>query len=365
MLEESMDRVADLVRGQPPRPIRARLGSLARREPEDPFGEVAIGAALEERESAVRQPPNVVRLRRRDLRERRKLDAEPRTGGRKLAEQRELQLVVGGFGLLGLESALLGPWLVPIDRENESCVVALQLDRRVARLDDRVVGVEPVEHPADRRRSVGGAPGIDRAGDDETVDRARHRDVVEAKPLGMLLLARGLLHLVPAEHRLAAAPCGVHHAEPEATVRKRDDLVRPARAADVAPRVRDDHDLELEPLGRVDRQQPNRASALLLGNGLELLRAERILLAHETDEAGDVCTANRLVVPREAPELAQVGEAPAAVPTGQDGQVVVVLADDPLTESLESHAGRCAHESLVPLEEGAKQALVALGQVLG
>ena len=181
----------------------------------------------------------------------------------------------------------------------------------------------------------------------------------------MLLLARGLLHLVPAEHRLAAAPCGMHHAEPETTVRKRDDLVRPARAADVAPCVRDDHDLELEPLGRVDRQQPNRASALLLGNGLELLRAERILLAHETDEAGDVCTANRLVVPREAPELAQVGEAPAAVPTGQNGQVVVVLAHDPLTESLESHAGRCAHESLVPLEEGAKQALVALGQVLG
>ena len=98
VLEEPMDGVADLVRGQPPGPVRARLGSLARREPEDALGEVAIGAALEERESAVRQPPNVVRLRRRDLRERRKLDAEPRTGGRKLAEERELQLVVGGFG---------------------------------------------------------------------------------------------------------------------------------------------------------------------------------------------------------------------------------------------------------------------------
>ena len=228
-----------------------------------------------------------------------------------------------------------------------------------------VVGVEPVEHPADRRRAVGGAPGIDRAGDDETVDRARHRDVVEAEPLGMLLVALGLPHLLEAEHRLPVAPCRVHHAEPETTVRERDDLVRPARAADVAPCVRDDHDLELEPLGRVDRQQPNRASALLLGDRLELLRAERVLLAHEADEAGDVRTANRLVVAREAPELAQVGEAPAAVPAGEDGQVVVVLADDPLAERLESHAGRCAHESLVPLEEGAKQALVARGQVLG
>jgi hypothetical protein len=155
------------------------------------------------------------------------------------------------------------------------------------------------------------------------------------------------------------------HAEPKATVRERDDLIRSARAADVAPCVRDDHDLELEPLCRVDRQQPNRASAFLLGDRLELSCAERILLAHEADEAGDVCTADRLVIPREAPELAQVGEAPAAVPTGQNCQVVVVLADDALTESLEPHAGRCTHESLVPLEEGAKQPLVALGQLLG
>ena len=201
-----MDGVADLGRGQPRRPVRARGGSLARREPENALGEVAVRAALEERECAVRQSPNVVRLRRRDLRERRKLDAEPRTGGRKLAEERELQLVVGSC--LGLGGALLGAWLVPIDRENETRFVALELDRRVARLDDRVVGVEPIEHPADRRRSVGGAPGIDRPRDDEAVDRARHRDVVEAKPLGMLLLARGLLHLVPAEHWLATPRVG-------------------------------------------------------------------------------------------------------------------------------------------------------------
>jgi hypothetical protein len=135
VLEEPMDGVADLVRGQPPASVRARGSSLARREPENALGEIAVGAALEERECAVRQSPNVVRLRRRNLRERRKLDAEPRTGGRELAEERELQLVVGSC--LGLGGALLGAWLVPIDRENETRFVALQLDRRVARLDDR------------------------------------------------------------------------------------------------------------------------------------------------------------------------------------------------------------------------------------
>ena len=151
----------------------------------------------------------------------------------------------------------------------------------------------------------------------------------------------------------------MHHAEPETAVGERDDLVRPARPADVAPRVGDDHDLELEPLRRVDRQQPNGASALLLGDGLELLRAERVLLANEADEARDICAANRLVVAREAAELAQVREPAAAVPTGENGEVVVVLAEDPLAERLEPDAGRCAHESLVALEEGAQQALVA------
>ena len=110
----------------------------------------------------------------------------------------------------------------------------------------------------------------------------------------------------------------MHHAEPEAPVRERDDLVGAARAADVAPGVRDDHDLELEPLRRVDREQPNRASALLLGDGLELLRAERILLADEADEAGDVGAADRLVVAREAPELAEVREPAASRPSARE-----------------------------------------------
>mgnify|MGYP003694791361 CR=1 FL=1 len=96
--------------------------------------------------------------------------------------------------------------------------------------------------------SVGRASGVDRAGDDQTVDRPRHRDVVETKPLG-LAPARAPpraprpkpntgLRLPP-----RVRPCGTRSARPRAR------RSRPARAAaDVAPCVRDDHDLELEPL---------------------------------------------------------------------------------------------------------------------
>ena len=138
----------------------------------------------------------------------------------------------------------------------------------------------------------------------------------------------------------------------------------PARPADVTPRVGDDHDLELEPLGRVDRQQANRSAALLLGDRLELPRAERVLLADEADEARDVRAADRLVVAREASELADVREAAGPVPAREHGEVVVVLRDDALAQLLESDAGRRAHEALVALEERPEQALVALGEPL-
>ncbi len=104
VLEESMHRIADLVARKPAR-ARATRRSLARREAQNALGEVAVGAAFEERKGAVRQPADVVRLRRENPRERRKLDAEPRTSRRKLAEERELQLVVGG--LLGLDGGAL------------------------------------------------------------------------------------------------------------------------------------------------------------------------------------------------------------------------------------------------------------------
>ena len=130
----------------------------------------------------------------------------------------------------------------------------------------------------------------------------------------------------------------MHHPEAEAPVGERDDLVAAARPAGVAPRVGDDDDLELEPLRGVDREQPNGVGALLLRHRLELLRAERLLLADEADEALDVGAAQRLVLAREPPELAQVREPPRAVPAREHGEVVVVLGEDLLAEPLEPDA---------------------------
>ena len=157
----------------------------------------------------------------------------------------------------------------------------------------------------------------------------------------------------------------MHHPEAEATVRQRDDLVRAAWAAHVASRVRDDDDLELQALRRMDREQPHGAAALLLGDGFQLLRAERVLVADEADEALDVRAADRLVLAGEPAELAEVREATSPVPAREHGEVVVVLADDPVAQRLEPDPGRRAHEPLVALEERAQQALVARVELLG
>src|SRR5207302_691971 len=153
-----------------------------------------------------------------------------------------------------------------IDAEDEPRRAALELDGLLARGRDLLVGLEPAQHPADRRLALRGGARLDGPGDDQAVDRPRHRDVVEPQPLGPLLL--------------------------------------PA----------------------------------LLAHGLELARAELLLLADEADEALDVRPAQLLVRAGEPHQLAQVRVAALPVPAGEDGEVVVVLGDDLLAEALEREA---------------------------
>ena len=112
----------------------------------------------------------------------------------------------------------------------------------------------------------------------------------------------------------------------------------------------------------MDREQPHGVGALLLGDRLELARADRLLLGDEADEALDVRPAQLLVRAREPRELAHVGVAPATVPLREHGEVVVVLADDLLAQPLEREPRQRRHEPVVALAEGAHQALVALGE---
>ena len=101
----------------------------------------------------------------------------------------------------------------------------------------------------------------------------------------------------------------------------------------------------------MDGEEPDGVGVLLLGHGLELARAHRLLIADEADEALDVAAAQVLVGAGEARELAHVGVAPPPVPLGEHGEVVVMVGDDPLAELLERKPGRGAGEPLEALEE--------------
>ena len=112
--------------------------------------------------------------------------------------------------------------------------------------------------------------------------------------------------------------------EAEAPVRERED-VRDRRP--VPPGVCDDDDLELEPLRGVDREQPDCVRALLLGDRVRLLRADRLLPLDEADEALDVRPAELLVRPGEPCELPEVRVPAPAVGQREDREVVVVLGE--------------------------------------
>src|SRR4249919_237188 len=137
-------------------------------------------------------------------------------------------------------------WRVAIDAHQEPCLAAIDLYRlRPGGRRDDLARVQSLEHPADRRLSIRSSIQVYGTGHDQPVDRASHRDVVEAQSLLALLRALGLPDVLVVEHRLPVSARRMNHPESEPSVGERNDLVAPARTAGVTPRVRDDHDLEL------------------------------------------------------------------------------------------------------------------------
>ena len=145
--------------------------------------------------------------------------------------------------------------------------------------------------------------------------------------------------------------------EAEPAVGEREDLVGRRRPVGVAARIGDDHDLELEPLGAVDRQQPDRVGALLLARPPRAAPAPSASWSRmKRDEALDVAAAQLLVGAREPHQLAQVRVAALAVPArrGRRGRSRA-RRDDLLAEPLEREARRRRDEPLVALLERADQ----------
>ena len=112
----------------------------------------------------------------------------------------------------------------------------------------------------------------------------------------------------------------------------------------------------------MDREETDGVGSLLLRDRLELVRADRLLLGDEADEALDVGAAQLFVRAREPRELAHVRVAAAAVPLREHREVVVVLGDELLAQALEREPRHRGDEPVVPLAERAQQALVALGE---
>ena len=168
------------------------------RMPGNTLGVVAVRAAIEERERAVREAANPVERRRRD----RHQLGQPRRGRQERAPAPRRRRARAGPppepADLGHRrgTVVLGP--VAVDPHEQARPVAHDLHRAVAGCVE-LLRLEAGEHPADRRRLVGGPVRVDGARDDQAVDRARHRDVVEAKALGALGLALGLAHALVLE----------------------------------------------------------------------------------------------------------------------------------------------------------------------
>ena len=128
----------------------------------------------------------------------------------------------------------------------------------------------------------------------------------------------------------------------------------------MAARVGDDDDLELEALRAVDREQPDDIGALLLGNRLELGGADDALLADEAHEALDVGPAQLLVRAGQPRQLAQVRVAAPPVPLREHREVVVVVGDHALAETLEREPRSETGQAVVALLERAEEPGVAI-----
>ncbi len=114
----------------------------------------------------------------------------------------------------------------------------------------------------------------------------------------------------------------------------------------------------------MNRHQPHRFGALLLGHGLDLPCADELLISDEADEALEIAAAELLVGPGQPRELPEVRVPPPAVPAREHREVVVVLGDDTVAQMLETGSHREPGETLVALPEGRQPAPVALRQAL-
>ena len=247
----------------------------------------------------------------------------------------------------------------PVDAEKHDGAVDLELASAV----EAETGSDPVDHPSDGcPRSI--VPRrIERPGQNQAIDRACHRNVVETPRLVRLGCRVGTLDFLVPEGIAMPSRNRIGNAEPEAPIRQAEDLLG-RRAPRASPRVTDNDDSEFETLCRMDRQEPDGLSSLLLRHRLDFPGTCLLLVANEADEALEVGATKLLIRPCEPRQLPEVRVSPLPVPAREHCEVVVVLGDDPLAQALEPDRSRERNESLVALPKRHEETPVALGETL-
>jgi hypothetical protein len=192
--------------------------------------------------------------------------------------------------------------------------------------------------------------------------RAGGGDVEDAPLLllGDLALARLDLGEALAVERLAAA----QRRQPQPDHAVVGDAQRPVVVAAVLAEVGHAHDRELQPLGAVDRHQPDRVERLGLERGLALARQRGVALGDRVDETAQVAPLLGLVLARHAHQLAHVGHPPGAGGQGEHVAVVAGARDGAVDQRLERYLGGGAALGGEQLGEGGRAAGVGGRQEL-
>ena len=346
-----MDRATDVQRSE--RAI-AGCGARHRCESELALDEVPVRAALMQGKRSEREASRHV-TRGRGKRLEREEVGQLGSIGRRHVVERERELVDRHHRRLA--RLLAGVDAVrAVDLHADHAVRAHRL-QHLPRRHAREVEPERLRQPADRR--LVRRAGIDASRDDQTLAGAGHRDVDEAASLREL--GGHLVFAEQAPQRWRDERAGRRRdAEREAAVGGREQVGH--LEVGVASSVRERDDVELEALRRVHGHDPYGVDLLLGEHGLGLLCGKLGERVDERQEAREVRAAQRLVVARQAHELAHVRVAPAPIALREAREVVVVLRDDPLEQIGDPDSLRCLDEPVEALPEGLHQPRVVVGQ---
>ncbi len=142
-----------------------------------------------------------------------------------------------------------------------------------------------------------------------------------------------------------------------------DDAVVPAVTC--VSEIGQDHQGELQPLGRVHGHDANRIHPLLLDGSLRLSGFPFLLLLEEAREPGDVTAPDLLEVSGQVHQQVQVGQPLTAVRGGGEDSCVIVMVDEAPDEDLQGLAAGGAPQPVQTLAKENQPGVESLVQFAG